>query len=157
MYLGDQILRAQTISTRRFNYTKSDIYIYAICHSGHWLLDKLSPSPQYIHIHVQARTQDFSQGGGKIQQNITLCARSARGFFTPPPGTFLPPLRESLESFFHFLESFFFTMRINALPNALGNALFPFGAEAQGGGITPFTPPLNTRLYIYIYSGGYRI
>ena len=37
------------------------------------------------------------------------------------------------------------TMRINALPNALGNALFP------GGGITPFSPPLNTRLYIYIY------
>ena len=29
------------------------------------------------------------------------------------------------------------TMRINALPNALGNALFPFGAEAQGGVIPP--------------------
>ena len=49
-------------------------------------------------------------------------------------------------------------MRINALPNALGNALFPFGAEAQGGGYYPppesprggyypLYPPLNTRLY----------
>ena len=28
-------------------------------------------------------------------------------------------------------------MRINALPNALGNALFPFGAEAQGGYYPP--------------------
>ena len=44
-------------------------------------------------------------------------------------------------------------MRINALPNALGNALFPFGAEAQGGvlpplrapggGYYPLYPPLN--------------
>ena len=47
-------------------------------------------------------------------------------------------------------------MRINALPNALGNALFPFGAEAQGGvlpppesprgGYYPLYPPLCTRL-----------
>ena len=50
---------------------------------------------------MQARIQDFSQGGGKIQQNITLCARSAHKirsaraerarFFFTPPGTFLPP------------------------------------------------------------------
>ena len=43
----------------------------------------------------------FFPGGGKIQQNITLCARSAHKvklarakrarFFLPPPGTFLPP------------------------------------------------------------------
>ena len=33
------------------------------------------------------------------------------------------------------------TMRINALPNALGNALFPFGAEAQGGVLPPPESP----------------
>ena len=43
----------------------------------------------------------FFPGGGKIQQNITLCARSAHKvklarakrarFFLLPPGTFLPP------------------------------------------------------------------
>ena len=47
----------------------------------------------YIYIYIQARIQDFSQGGGKIQQNITLCARSAhkvksarakRARFPPP-------------------------------------------------------------------------
>ena len=63
----------------------------------------------YIYIYTGAYT-GFFPGGGKIQQNITLCARSAHKvelarakrarFFLPPPGTFLPPLRESLESFF---------------------------------------------------------
>ena len=39
-------------------------------------------------------------------------------------------------------------MRINALPNALGNALFPFGAEAQGGVLPPLPPPC-VRVCIY--------
>ena len=53
-------------------------------------------------------------------------------------------------------------MRINALPNALGNALFPFGAEAQGGVLPPpesprggyyplYPPPEYASVYIYIY------
>ena len=58
-------------------------------------------------------------------------------------------------------------MRINALPNALGNALFPFGAEAQGGvlpppesprgGYYPLCPPpeyASVYIYIYIYISG---
>ena len=32
-------------------------------------------------------------------------------------------------------------MRINALPNASGYALFPFGAEAQGGVLPPPESP----------------
>ena len=54
----------------------------------------------FIYIYTGAYS-GFFPGGGKIQQNITLCARSAHKvklarakrarFFLPPPGTFLPP------------------------------------------------------------------
>ena len=54
----------------------------------------------FTYIHTGAYT-GFFPGGGKIQQNITLCARSAhkvifgareaRAVFYTPPGTFLPP------------------------------------------------------------------
>ena len=57
-----------------------------------------------------------------------------------------------------FQESFFplwrWTMRINALPNALGNALFPFGAEAQGG-VLPLVPA-SYLIYKYITVAGQR-
>ena len=58
------------------------------------------------------------------------------------------------------------TMRINALPNALGNALFPFGAEAQGGALPPpespgggyyplYPPPEYASGYTYILVDGF--
>ena len=56
----------------------------------------------------------FFPGGGKIQQNITLCKRSAHKvklarakrarFFLPPPGTYLPPPQRGSRDIFprHF-------------------------------------------------------
>ena len=59
-------------------------------------------------MYIQARTQDFSQGGVRFNK-ILLYAREARikyflaraVFFYPSLGHIYPPLREGLETFFH--------------------------------------------------------
>ena len=118
-------------------------------------------------IHTSRRVfRIFPRGGEDSSAHKVKSARAkrARVFFTLPWDIFTPPPQREFRVIFPFFRVIFLTMRINALPNALGNALFPFGAEAQGGvlppqesprgGITPFTPPLCMRLLVHIPLGG---